>query len=335
MPSTSAPQQVTELAMASIVSDTLVNVGELGVADIVAPDRPTPIGEIARATECNERALYRALRLLASCGIFRELDDRRFEHTDMSCTLRSDHPESLLPIVRLMQRLRLAHPHLLHSLRTERSAMEAALGEPLFSYLSKHPDMAAIFDAGMPSLHGNETTPMLDAYDFASVTTLMDLGGGGGTLLAETLTRHPHMRGVLFDLDHVVERAVPYLAAQGLEERCRVQAGDFFERVPPGADTILMRHILHDFPDDAAARILSNCRAALPVDGSVLVVEAVVPPGNGPSPAKVMDIAMLLYPGGMERTVEEFRTLLGAAGFELTSVTPTTSMVSVIEGRPC
>jgi hypothetical protein len=141
------------------------------------------------------------------------------------------------------------------------------------------------------------------------------------------------MRGMLFDLDHVVERAKPYLAEQGVIDRCEVCAGDFFVAVPSGADTIVMRHIVHDFLGDAAVRILSNCRAALPDGGRVLLVEAVVPPGNEPSPAKIMDVAMMLSPGGMERTVDEYRALFAASGFELTSVTPTASMVSVVEGR--
>ena len=146
---------------------------------------------------------------------------------------------------------------------------------------------------------------MLDAYDFSNVATLMDVGGGGGTLIAATLQRHASMRGVLFDLDHVVDRARTHLVQCGVDDRCDVVGGNFFESVPTGADAIVMRHIVHDYLDEDAVRILSNCHAALPNNGRILLVEAVIPPGNDPSPSKVMDMAMMLYPGGMERTADE------------------------------
>jgi hypothetical protein len=327
-------EQVIDMMFGAILSNALVSIGELGVADAIPAEQTRSIEDIAAATGCHERALYRTLRYLASNGVFHEHDDRCFEHTALSLILRSDHPQSVLPVICLSQRLHVAHPHFLHSLRTEQSALESAWGEPMFSYLAKRPDDAAVFDAGMPALHGDETAPMLDAYDFSAIDTLMDVGGGGGTLIAETLRRHSGMRGILFDLDHVVERARPYLVDQGVADRCETCSGSFFEEVPSGADAIVMRHIVHDFLDDDAEQIMSNCRSALPGDGRVLVVEAVVPHGNEPSPAKLMDMGMMLYPGGMERTVDEFSTLFEASGFEMTSVTPTASMVSVIEGRP-
>jgi hypothetical protein len=142
------------------------------------------------------------------------------------------------------------------------------------------------------------------------------------------------MKGLLFDLDHVAGRASENLESAGLANRCEVVVGNFFESFPEGADAYLMRHIIHDWTDEQCIQILKNCRAVMPADGRLLVVEPVVPPGNDPSPAKDMDIIMLVYPGGMERTEEEYRELFAAAGFELAGVTPTASPVSVIEGRP-
>ncbi len=332
----SESEQVIQMMFGAILSNAIASVGEMGVADSIAADGSASIDELAAAatTGCHPRALYRTMRYLASNGVFLELDSQRFGHTPLSLTLRSDHPQSILPIVRLVQRLHVAHPHFIHSLRTGESALTEAYGEPLFSYLAKHPDDAAIFDAGMPALHGNETGPMLDAYDFSNVATLMDVGGGGGTLIAATLQRHASMRGVLFDLDHVVDRARTHLVQCGVDDRCDVVGGNFFESVPTGADAIVMRHIVHDYLDEDAVRILTNCHAALPNNGRILLVEAVIPPGNDPSPSKVMDMAMMLYPGGMERTADEYATLFHASGFELAGVTPTSSMVSVIEGHP-
>jgi predicted O-methyltransferase YrrM len=153
-------------------------------------------------------------------------------------------------------------------------------------------------------------------------------------LIAAALQRHPDMAGILFDLDHVIERARSNLQQAGVEHRCQLVAGSFFESVPEGADAYLMRHIIHDWSDEESVKILHNCRERVSDNGRVLIVEAIVPEGNDPSPAKEMDMAMLLYPGGMERTETEYQTLLHSAGFELAGVTPTTSMVSVLEGRP-
>jgi hypothetical protein len=142
------------------------------------------------------------------------------------------------------------------------------------------------------------------------------------------------MRGLLFDLDHVVARARESLKGHGIADRCQVIEGSFFETVPPGADAYLFRHIIHDWTDEQSVQILSHCRKVIPDSGRLLVVECVVPVGNGRSISKDFDMTMMTFPGGVERTESEFRSLFKQAGFELTSVTPTTTMVSVVEGKP-
>ena len=127
----------------------------------------------------------------------------------------------------------------------------------------------------------------------------------------------------MFDLGHVADRAEESIRSAGLADRCAVQRGSFFDTLPRGADAYLFRHIIHDWSDEQSIQILRNCREVIPADGRLLVVEPVVPPGNEPSPAKDMDIQMLVYPGGMERTEDEYRDLFQKAGFELSSVTPT------------
>ena len=175
---------------------------------------------------------------------------------------------------------------------------------------------------------------MIEAYDFNGIATLADVGGGNGSLLTAVLGEYPEMRGLLFDLGHVAGRARDNIAVAGCSDRCEVREGNFFESFPAGVDAYLMRHIIHDWTDEQCVQILNNCRAVIPERGRLLIVEAVVPSGNDPSPAKDLDMAMLLYPGGMERTEEEYRGLFAAAGFELAGVTPTASPVSVLEGRP-
>jgi hypothetical protein len=221
-----------------------------------------------------------------------------------------------------------------HSLRTGKSALAAHLGAPLFEYLPQHPETAAMFDAAMPSFHGGETAAMLEAYDFSGINTLADIGGGSGMLIAETLQRHPAMKGVLYDLPHAIQHAQTNIREFGLDGRCRLESGSFFDSVPAGADAYLMRHIIHDWEDADSIRILQNCRKAIAPQGKLLIVEAVIPEGNGYSVAKEMDITMVLYPGGQERTEQEYRSLFSQSGFELTRVVPTKSMVSVVEGRP-
>jgi hypothetical protein len=142
------------------------------------------------------------------------------------------------------------------------------------------------------------------------------------------------MRGVLFDLGHVVQRTKANLQRHAVADRCQVIEGNFFETVPPGADAYLLRHVLHDWTDEQCLLILGHCRKVIPKHGKLIVVECVIPAGNEPSSSKDFDMTMLVFPGGLERTEREFRTLFKQAGFELTSVSPTSTMVSVIEGKP-
>jgi hypothetical protein len=221
-----------------------------------------------------------------------------------------------------------------HVVRTGEPGFNKAFGSALFDYVMTHPDLGPILDAGMSSIHGYETGAMLDAYDFRGVRVLADIGGGNGSLLAGVLQRHPAIRGILFDLGHVVGRAAGNLQQLGVADRCQVIEGSFFDTIPAGADAYVFRHIIHDWNDEQCVQILGHCRRVVPSDGRVLLVECVVPPGNAPSIAKDFDMTMMTFPGGIERTEAEFRTLLDRTGFQLTSVTPTATMVSVVEGRP-
>src|SRR5439155_8127989 len=173
-----------------------------------------------------------------------------------------------------------------------------------------------------------------DAYNFSGINSLVDVGGGNGSLLTAVLRRTPSLRGVLYDLPHVIERAKPNIAAAGLEARCTTVAGSFFESVPPGHDAYLMRHIIHDWDDGKALTILRNVRRAIQPRGKLLLVESVIPPGNDASWSKLLDLNMLLIPGGRERTEVEYRQLYSAAGFRLTRIEPTETEISMIEGKP-
>ena len=315
------------------VSQMVHVAAKLGLADRLN-DGPKTADDLATATGTHARSLYRLLRALASVGVFSEGDDRRFSQTPLSECLRRDVPGSQWAMAVMMGD---EHYHawgdLLESVRTGQTAFDRLYGKPIFEYLGERPEQARVFDAAMTSIHGRETQAVLDAYDLSDVGVLADVGGGNGTNLIGVLGRYPEMRGVLFDLPHVVERASVNLERAGLSDRCEVVGGDFFGSIPVEADAYFLRHIIHDWDDEKAGLILRNIRSSMPEGARLIVVEHVLPPGDEPSFGKLLDLNMLLLPGGVERTAEEFRRLYEAAGFRLTRIVPAQGDLSVVEAE--
>ena len=333
---------MTEPASASLmslisgywISQSIYVAAKLGLADLIK-DKPQTAESLASATDTHAEALYRLLRALASVGIFSEDDQHRFALTATAEGLLSDGEGSQRALAIMAGEEHYASwSELLYSIRTGQSAFEKVYGAPIFDWLGWHPEKAALFDAAMVGVHGRETGAMATAYDFSGIHVLADVGGGNGSLLRGVLPKFPKLRGTLCDLPGVIERAAPLIAEAGLSDRLRTVPTDFFVEVPSGADAYLMRHIIHDWDDGKSLEILRNVRRVIPAAGRLLVVEGVVPAGNGPSFTKQLDLNMLVIPGGKERTEEEYRALYDAAGFKLTSITPTAAEVSVIEGRP-
>lgn len=326
--------QLNRMMIGAALSRAICTVADLGVADHIQPGTCRSATQLAKATGSDERSLYRTLRFLASHGLFRETVTGEFDHTALSAVLRGDAPASYRAAAQLFHQMFAAWDGLDHAVRSGEPGFTKVFGKPVFEYLGAHPELAPAFDAGMTSLHGHETEAMIAAYDFAAVQVLADIGGGNGSLLGALLQHYPTMRGMLFDLGHVVGRAKTHLRRYELGERCQVIEGSFFESMPAGADAYLFRHILHDWTDEQCAQILGRCRAVIPAHGRLLVVECLIPTGNEPSGAKDYDMTMMVFPGGLERTEAEFRALFLRAGFELTAVKPTSTMVSVLEARP-
>lgn len=321
--------QLAHLLSGYWYTQTIYVAAKLGLAELLK-DGPKSAQELAQATTTNPRALYRLLRALASIGIFAE-EQGRFVLTPLAgCLL--DPSMKALATVRGEGQYR-AWGELLYSVQSGQTAFEKVYGKPIFDYFSDHPETGKLFDQAMTGVHGRETEAMLEAYDFTGIGTLADIGGGNGSVLTAVLQRYPAMQGILFDLPTVGERAKSNLAAAGLEGRCSVMDGSFFESVPGGADAYLLRHIIHDWDDEKSITILRNCRRAMGQGGKLLIVEGVVPLGNEPSVSKFFDLAMMVLPGGMERTEEEYQQLFEAAGFQLTRIVPTRTWVSVIEGE--
>jgi len=225
------------------------------------------------------------------------------------------------------------YSEMLHSVKTGQPAAEKVLGKPVFDYLAENPAFAELFNNAMTGFSANVAPAVLKVYDFAGIETLVDVAGGHGQVLTTILREYPRMHGVLFDLPHVVSGARPIIEAAGVADRCRTESGDFFKAVPAG-DAYIMKHIIHDWDDARATAILKNIRTALGRPGGrVILIDSVLAPGNEPDLGKLIDLEMMLMPGGKERTADEFRDLFAGAGFELTRIERTESPLSVIEAR--
>lgn len=331
-----ASQHIFQLATGYIPATALYVAARLKIADCLVA-RPKTVAELARATHVNEDALYRVLRLLASLGVFVEQSPRTFANNLPSQMMISGQPGSTYDMALWMAdpfHLRV-YAEAMHSLLTGKPAVEKTTGVPVFEYFPKNPELSEIFNNAMTAFSAFVIPAALDAYDFSGIHTLVDVAGGHGQVLISVLQRYPEMHGVLFDLPHVIRGAVPRISAAGVEARMTTETGDFFKAVPSGGDAYIMKHIIHDWDDERAATILENIRKGMKLGGRVILLESIVLPGSSePDFAKLIDLEMLLMPGGRERTEEEFRQLFARAGFTLTRVIPTESPLSVLEARP-
>lgn len=326
--------ELTRMLDGAVVAQLIQLVAEFGVADLVDGSRSVP--RIAEQTGTDPDALNRALRTLASMGVFTEVQPGVFGMTPLAVPLRSDSADSVreLAIVRGSREHWSALGELRHSLRTGCSSFTHAYGKDFWTHLGEQPELAAKFDRAMGDNVQQVHAAVVDAYDFPVSEHVVDVGGGRGDLAATLLGRHPQMRAVVLDRPQAANDAARLLDTAGLAERARAVAGDFFEQVPEGGDTYLLSRILHDWNDEQAVRILSNVVKAMPADGRVVVIEAVVPEGDVAHSAKLMDIVMLAMHEGKERTQAEFATLFASAGLRHTKTVPTTASISLLIAEP-
>jgi hypothetical protein len=316
-------------------SQMLFFAAQLEIADRLAGGARAS-SELAAELDFKAAAFYRFLRTLAGMGLLSEVESKTFALTPLGAALKKDAPGSAYASI-----LTLAGPIgqrswelLPYSLETGKPGLEKAFGQPLFEYLAQRPREASLFSETMVGFHGAEPPAVAAAYDFSELRSIVDVGGATGNMLAHILRRHRGPRGVLFDLPHVVADAPAFLEAHGVADRVSIESGSFFERVPAGHDAYVLSHIIHDWDPDQCQTILSHCRKAIDPKGRLLIVEMVLPEGDAPHPGKMLDMMMLVGPGGQERTPSEYAELLGKAGFTLTKVMPTSSAVSVVEAVP-
>lgn len=309
----------------------------LDIADLLK-DKPQHVLELAKATNSHPDALYRVLRLLANEGIFIEMENRVFAQNEVSHQLRRDVPFSMRDYVSgewLPEWIWKTICNLSHSVQTGESAFcHAHDGVTLWDYFSKNPQVNQRFSRNMASISKAYDGSIVSEYDFSDIQTVVDTGGAHGSFLSAILQANSHLHGILFDLPPVIEEAKKYICSSEVSTRCQLEAGSFFETLPSGADIYLLRYILHNWDDENCIQILKNCRESSS-NAKVLIVERVLQPQKNSRFTLALDLWMLMFLGhAKERTEEEYRILLEAAGYRLNRVIPTASPLSIVEGEP-
>lgn len=332
---TPAPLRLHALAYSLGVSAAVTAAARLGLADALG-ERPLPVAELATAVGADTEALGQLLRALACHGVFREETDGVYAHTELSRLLRSGAPGgrramALLAGAPFAWRI---WSRLDDAVRTGRGVFPEEYGTTLFTHLHEaEPELGALFDQAMARSGETTAVSVADTVDLTGTGVLADIGGGRGTLLRLLLERHPDMHGVLFDLEQVVAGADAALRPGGaLAGRCTLTAGDCHAGIPVKADTYLLKGVVHMWNDDTALAVLRTLARGAPPGARVVLAEQVLDMTATPEIATVMNLLMLVSQGGRERTGREFRDLFERAGLEFRGITPTGSVVHLVEG---
>ncbi len=328
-----APLELRNLLMGSVLTQAVQTAAELGVADALAHCEKDSAA-LASELHVAPAALQRLLRTLASHGVFAESAAGRFANSKLSEHLRSDHPQSLrgLALAYGDSAIWRAWEGLSAALRDGGSAFEHVHKAPLFEHLKQHPTTARRFDAAMASSANMINDALTKSYDWNRCGTIVDIGGGSGATLIRILSAAPRARGIVFDLPHAAATAARHIAGSPVAERCSSVAGDFFSWIPDAGDTYLLKHILHDWDDETCIRLLGRCRRALPPQARLLVCERVLSNETNQRYAKLTDLVMLaLTQNGRERTEPEYAALYHAAGFRLLETSPVADELSLMQ----
>jgi precorrin-6B methylase 2 len=316
------------------ISQAIYAVAELKLADLIASGVHTS-DELAERTGAVPDRVHRLLRSLASHGLFTQTGARSWELTPAGHTLRSDVPGSLHAMAVMWNEEHYdAFRGLVDAVRSDRPAFDQRFGTDWWTYLGGHPDSSAKFSAAMGSIGKKVHAAALAAAELSGERHLVDVGGGAGGLTAAFLERYPALDATILDLPHVLPGAEELLRGAGVRDRVDLVAGDFFESVPAGGDVYLLSMVLHDWTDAEAKRLLETIRRAIPDTGRLLIIDAVLPPGDAPHFGKLLDLTMMAMLTGRERSEDEFAALLGGAGFRLVQVSQMAAPTSLIEARP-
>jgi hypothetical protein len=312
-------------------SQALYVASKLGIADHLVHG-PKRVEELARDVGANSKAFLRLMRHLAAVGIFTQDDSTTFGLAPLGKLLCTDNPESMrYSAIFAGEENYKATGHLLHSIRTGETAFNHMYGKGHFEWLAENADASSTFNKAMAQSLRHLQNPV-ESYDYSGKHLMVDVGGGRGDLIASVLAANPAMDGILFDLPQGSAEARALLQAKGVEDRCHIKTGSFFDSIPSGGDVYVLSRILHDWPDNKVATILANCRKAIKDDGTLLIRDNVL--SDNDLQGSTADITMLIMTGGEERTEPEWKSLLQSAGFALTRVYKKDGQSDLIEAKP-
>lgn len=324
---------VYEKAMAFWLAKSINVACELNIAEIIGT-KTLSVEEIAKQSNSDPNNLYRLLRALAGEGIFKEIKPKHFNNTDLSNALIEGPGNMKHMILHQMnkQNWELVNS-MKHSVQTGKSSALEVLGSYAFDHLEKYPEKNELYNKAMSDSSRMLTAALISAYPLKDVNTLLDLGGGDGSLLFNILLTYPKMKGILFDLPHVVETAPELAKRFGVQSRVSIVAGNFFENIPTNADAYLLKNILHAFDDEQCIRLMTHIYECLPPKKKILIIETVIEEDNEPAFGNFLDLQMMLgTEKGMERTREQFASILQKSGFKSGRVVKTISPFCVVEG---
>jgi hypothetical protein len=335
-PNISAAEKISCIANGYVAASALNAMVRMGVADLLAKGA-MPVDKLAEQTGSHADSLCRVLRLLCSLGVFEETADGVFANNESSEFLRADVPNSQRDMMMFIGdpfHFRI-YADMVPTIKDGRTGAEHLFGKNVFDVFAEDKEEQKLFDNAMTSFSLRAVPTILESYDFSGIETLVDVAGGHGVLLTSIMQKYPAIKGILFDLPHVVTGGEPRIKQLGLTDRCQMVSGDFFKSVPAG-DAYIMKHIIHDWDDERSVVILKNCRKAMTEKGArkLLLVEMILSGRNESHPSKWLDIEMLMLPGGRERTERGFRELFEQSGFKLDRIVRTQSPYCVIEAVP-
>lgn len=323
---------IIELTQNFYVSRAIGVAAEYNLAEIIGNNK-LPVSDIAKESETNEEALYRLMRMLSSQGIFKELPNKYFKNNNLSKTLLDRNNSMRHMIIHQVNGINWnMFEELNYVVKTGKNAAEKILGMDVFSYLEKNPDKNEIYNHAMTNSSLMLSYAILSEYSFKKSNKIIDIGGGQGTLLAMILSKYKHITGSIFDLPHVVKDVNKIANEYDINDRLEAISGNFFESVPTGADTYMLKSIIHNLSDDQCASLLKKIKKVLPYNGKILIIEPIVEDNNRYSFAKLYDIQMLVgRSGGKERTKEEYGTIIKDAGLKLNRIVQTAAPFSILE----
>jgi len=330
--------ELVEIAVAYQRSRVLCAAARLGVADALK-DGERSVQDIAKSCDADAAALHRLLRTLAAMGVVAQARQDTFVLTEFGEKLRKDATNSAWPAVIFWADLLADNwSSLTECVRTGQSAF--SLRPEIVKRWREEPEGPAMFRAIMGTSPAEAYLPIARAWEFANARVVADLGGGGGAMIEAILETFPKVRGMLVDLPASIDAAKSRLSSGALADRVQLVAADLCREVPTGADVHVLKHVLHGFADDVAVQILSNCRAALPRDGRILIVEFALPEVIDGADADLekrllSDLNMLTVTGGKERDTQEWRALAARAALRCDRIIPVPDdLVSIIECTP-